>query len=61
MHVTQLLKKESEAETPKGKGGGKNKRRSLTLGVRPPGAAELGASLSRSGSREWGRRSQGGP
>lgn len=44
MHVTQLLKKETEAETPEGKGGGgRKKRRSLAFGVHSPGAAELGA------------------
>lgn len=43
MHVTQLLKKETEAETPEGKGGGWNRRRSLNARCPSSGRPRVGS------------------
>lgn len=60
-HVTQLLKKETEAETPERQSEGEGLEAKLhTLCRSPRRTAELGAVTSRSGSWDWGRRSQGG-
>lgn len=54
MHVTQLLKKETEAETPEGgRGGGIGGEASHSVSVLRASPSWERRSRSRSGSRDW--------